>query len=121
MEEFKMETAVTVWDKQSSINGISASEVVKSLGIGLREEIFLVLRGEQVTEVQFKNTIATNYNLDMNLSCEEIAKKYLEIKQQEEKKQKEEIENKQTQQEEMEQLKKETASINYILMKNDLL
>lgn len=112
---------VKVWDKKESINGIEAERVMESQKIGIMEEIFLIVEGERVKEIQRKSVIVSNYNLDANLSCLEVAQKYLEIKQQEEQKQQEEIENKLTQQEEIEQIKQENASINYILMKNDLL
>lgn len=107
-----------IWNKIDDINGTSASEVMSSQRIGMHDEVFLVMKGERVSEIQLKSIITSAFNLDANLSCEEVAKKYLEIKQQEEQKQKEEIENKLTQQEEIEQLKKQNAEFMYMMMQN---
>lgn len=113
---------IKVWNKKDKINGIEADYVINSHKIKDEDEIFLVMNEDDiVSEIQFKKIIARHYNLDANLTCEEVAQKYLEIKQQEEQKQQQEIDNKLTQQEEIERLKQENASISYILMKNDLL
>lgn len=107
---------VKVWDKKESINGIEAERVMESQGIDSNEEIFLVLEGERVKEIQRKSTIASNHGIDANLSCEEVAQKYLEIKQQEEQKQKEETLSLQKQQEEIEALKKQNSELSYLIM-----
>lgn len=107
---------VKVWDKKESINGIEASRVMEIKEIGIMEEIFLVVEGERVAEIQRKSVIASNYNLDLNLTCEEVAQKYLEIKQQEEQKQQQEILNLQEQQQEIEALKKQNAELSYLIM-----
>lgn len=111
-----MVKTVKVWNKREPINGVSASDVIKSQMIDVSEEIFLVLNGERVTEVQSKSVIASNYNIDANLSCEEVAQKYLELKQQEEQKQQEEALNLQKQQQEIEALKKQNAELSYLIM-----
>lgn len=102
---------VEVWDKISPINGISAKEVIDSQRIGISEEIFLVFNGEKVEEIQSKNTISSNYNIDSNLSCEEVAQKYLEIKKEDELKSKEYLEKIEQDKNELEMLKIQNAKI----------
>lgn len=109
---------VIVWNKIDDINEVSASDVIKAYNIKETDEIFLVMMGTRVTELQFKDTIASNYNIDANLSCEEVAQKYLEIKQQEEQKQQEEALNLQKQQDEINSLKKQNAELMYMMMQN---
>lgn len=107
-----------VWNKKEDINGVSASEVVKSHNIKETDEVFLIMTGTRVVELQFKDIIVSNYNLDPNLSCREVAQKYLDIKQQEEQKQQEEIISIQKQQEEINSLKKQNAELMYMMMQN---
>lgn len=111
-----------IWNKIDKINNVDSQHFIKNLNIQQSDGVFLILdNNTNVKSVEIDRVIKSVYNLDANLSCEEVAQKYLEIKQQEEQKQKEEIENKLKQEGEIEQLKKENANINYILMKNDLL
>lgn len=106
----------TVWNKKDSINGVSAEEVIKAHNIKESEEIFLIKNGARTTELQFKDIIIANYKLDPNLTCEEVAQKYLSIKQQEEQKQQEEILSLQKQQEEINAIKKQNAELSYLIM-----
>ena len=71
---------IKVWNKIDSINGVSASEVIKSMNIKSSDEIFLVIDDitNKVTEIQFKDIICSNYGIDISLSCKEVANKYLE-------------------------------------------
>lgn len=107
---------VKVWDKEESINGIEAKRVMESEGISLMEEIFLVLEGERVKEIQRKSIIASNYNIDANLSCLEVAQKYLKIKQQEEQQVQQDIKTLEQQQVEIDALKKQNAELSYLIM-----
>lgn len=105
-----------VWNKTDEINGVGAEEVIKAHNIKETDEIFLVMIGTRVTELQFKDIIVSNYNLDANLSCDEVAQKYLEIRQQEEQKQQQEVLNLQKQQEEINAIKKQNAELSYLIM-----
>lgn len=111
-----------IWDKKEKINGIEASYFINKFNIKKDDEVIQILdKLGNTDKIVFKNNAIVSYDLDINLTTEQVAQKYLEIKQQEEQSSKEEIENKLIQQEEIERLKQENASINYILMKNDLL
>ena len=71
---------IKVWNKIDSINGVSASEVKKSMNIKSSDEIFLVVDDitNKVSEIQFKDIICSNYGIDISLSCMEVANKYIE-------------------------------------------
>lgn len=118
---------IKIWDKKSAINNVSLEKLLSyrydlKSAIETGEEIFLISNGTpRIENILFEYDIRSKYNLGMDITSEQVAQKYLKIKQQEEQKQQEEIENKLTQQEEIEQIKQENASINYILIKNDLL
>lgn len=115
---------IKIWDKKSDINNISLEKLssyrydLKS-AIETGEEVFLVFNGTpRVEEILFEYTLRSNYSLGMELSCEQVAQKYLNILEQEKQ---DKVDIYHVQQEEIEQLKKESASTNYILMQNDLL
>lgn len=110
-----------VWNKQDAINGISAYEVIHSHNIKESDEIFLVMNGGRVTELQFKDIIASNYNLDINMTVEQVAQKYVELREQEALKIQQEEQNKVSQQEQIDALKQENADITYALMQNNLI
>lgn len=73
-----------IWNKIDDINDINADIVIESHRIKEKDEVFLILdKMDNVTEIQIKNTIISGYDLDVNLTVEEVAQKYIEIKEQE--------------------------------------
>ena len=112
-----------VWNRQDTINGVSAEEVIKSLNIKESDEIFLILNGEIVTEIQFKHIIQSNLGFEGTLTCEEVAQKYIEYRILEEERAKLEIVTIEKQQEQIASLKEENemqeemiSNITYELM-----
>ena len=76
---------IQIWDGQSPINGIEA-EVVLANRDDLRRalgDIFLVMQGEQVCEIQIGKIIAANYGMEEGMSLQEIADAYMVKKQEE--------------------------------------
>lgn len=102
---------IVIWDGQQPINGIKAETVLRNredLANALGD-IFLVMTGDVVTEIQIGKTISANYNLDPSLSLEEIANAYLAKKAEEEETEKiERLTN--------EELQEEIAVLSYEVM-----
>lgn len=102
---------VKVWDGKESINGIPAEEVLanrKDLERALGD-IFLVLVNGQVTQIEIGATIKSIYNLDENLSIEEVANAYLARREEEEAREREEqLTN--------EELQEQVAMLSYHIM-----
>lgn len=76
---------IKTWNKIDPINGVNAEEVKNIHKINDSHEIFLVIdeNSNRVKEIQFKDIICEIYNIDINLSCEEVGVLYLEaIKEQ---------------------------------------
>ena len=112
-----------VWNRQDTINGVSAEEIIKSLNIKESDEIFLILIGEIVTEIQFKHIIQSNLGFEGTLTCEEVAQKYIEYRILEEERAKLEIVTIEKQQAQIASLKEENemqeemiSNITYELM-----
>ena len=102
---------VVIWDGQSPINGIEA-EVVLANRDDLRRalgDIFLVMQGEQVCEIQIGKIIAANYNMEEGMSLQEIADTYMVKKQEEEEAAEEERMG-------VEELQEEVATLSYDVM-----
>lgn len=83
---------VKVWDGKESINGVPAKDILanredlrRALG-----DIFLVLVNGQVTQIEIGATIKAIYDLDENLSIEEVAEAYLAKREEKEAREKEE-------------------------------
>ncbi len=84
---------IKTWNKIDSINGINAEEVKKSHNINDSDEVFLVIDeiSNRVKEIQFKDIICEMFNIDINLSCEEVGMQYLEKAEEQKQKEKENI------------------------------
>lgn len=81
-----MAQVVKIWDGKEAINGIPAEEVLANRA-DLRNalgDIFLVMQGEQVCEIQIGRIIAANYEMEPGMNLQEIADAYM-VKKQEEK------------------------------------
>lgn len=116
-----MKLTYQVWDKVSPIKGFEADYWKKSLNIGEQDGVFIILNNGVVERVEIDTIIKANYSLDVNLTTEEVAIKYLEKKAQEE----EEAKNAQTsveqQGQEIQAIKKEQADLMFTLMENNVL
>ena len=84
---------IKIWNKIDKINGVDPDYVLKSHNFSLNDEIFLVINdiSGRVEEIQEKLRISSIYNLDANMTVEEVAKEYLRIKEEEKNKANEEI------------------------------
>lgn len=113
---------IKIWDKKSDINGISLEKLLSyrhdiESAIKTGEEVFLTTNGTpRIENILFEYDIRSKYSLGMEMSCEEVAQKYLEIKQQEEQKQQQERLSLEKQQEEINALKKQNAELMYMMM-----
>ena len=70
----------SVWDKKSDINGISAErEFAKYPFLKQEETIFIKTINGHVTNVEGKNILANNYNIDPALPDDEFIAEYERI------------------------------------------
>ena len=67
-----------IWDKKENINGISAEDVLKSMPELRTVDVILILQNGRVTNIENKDILIANLNLDINLSAEEVAERYIE-------------------------------------------
>lgn len=69
-----------IWNKIDNINGMDALYFINKYNIKTSDEVILILtKTGNVSSLLIKDKIIDNYNLDINLSVEEVAQKYLEI------------------------------------------
>lgn len=70
----------SVWDKISSINGFSASDImVRNKHLRNEDTIFIKTEGGHVTNVEGKNILAKHYNIDPSLPDDEFIAEYERI------------------------------------------
>lgn len=108
---------VKVWDGKESINGVPAEDILanredlrRALG-----DIFLVLVNGQVAQIEIGAIIKSIYNLDENLSIQEVAEAYLAIREEEEARvRQEQLTN--------EELQEQVAMLSYqvMMLENDI-
>lgn len=106
-----MAQTVQIWNGETPINGIPAEEVLANRA-DLRNalgDIFLVMQGEQVCEIQIGRIIAANYEMEPGMNLQQIADEYMVRKQRE----KEEAEMERMTNEE---LQEEVANLSYEVM-----
>nr|DAH12592.1 MAG TPA: hypothetical protein [Caudoviricetes sp.] len=76
-----------IWDKKESINNVSAEEVLNSMPELKNSDVILLIQNNRVTNIEDKDVLISNLNLDSNLSVQEVAEKYIqhleELKKQE--------------------------------------
>ena len=73
-----------VWNKQDKINNVDAEYVINSLNIRETDGVFLIIDHlEEVQCIEIDRIIKSVYNLDANLSVEEVAQEYIRIKEEE--------------------------------------
>ena len=73
-----------IWDKKEKINNVDAEYVIETLKISETDEVFLIVDSQDnIQAVEIDRIIKSVYNLDANLSVEEVAKEYIRIKEEE--------------------------------------
>lgn len=76
-----------IWDKKESINNVSAEEVLNSMPELKNSDVILLIQNNRVTNIEDKDVLISNLNLDSDLSVQEVAEKYIqyleELKKQE--------------------------------------
>ena len=73
-----------IWNKQDKINGVDAEYVINSLNIRETDGVFLVIDHlDEVQAIEIDRIIKGVYNLDKNLTVDEVAKEYIRIKEEE--------------------------------------
>ena len=73
-----------IWNKKDKINNVDAEYVINSLNIRETDGVFLIIdQLEEVQAIEIDRIIKGVYNLDVNLSVEEVAKEYIRIKEEE--------------------------------------
>ena len=73
-----------IWDRKEKINNVDAEYIINSLNIRETDGVFLIVDHlEEVQAIEIDRIIKSVYNLDVNLSVEEVAKEYIRIKEEE--------------------------------------
>lgn len=73
-----------IWNKLDDVNGVNALYFINKYNIKTSDEVILILtKTGNVSSLLIKDKIIDNYDLDINLSVDEVAQKYLEILEQE--------------------------------------
>lgn len=76
-----------IWDKKESINNVGAEEVLNSMPELKDADVILLIQNNRVTNIEDKDVLISNLNLDSNLNAQEVAEKYIqhleELKKQE--------------------------------------
>ena len=73
-----------IWNKKEKINNVDAEYVIESLKIRDTDEVFLILDNvDEVQAIEISRIIKGVYNLDANLTVDEVAKEYIRIKEEE--------------------------------------
>ena len=73
-----------IWNKKEKINNVDAEYIINSLSIRETDGVFLIIDHlEEVQAIEIDRIIKSVYNLDVNLSVEEVAKEYIRIKEEE--------------------------------------
>lgn len=73
-----------IWNKKEKINNVDAEYVINSLNIREEDGVFLIIDHlNEVQAIEIDRVIKSVYNLDKNLSVEEVAQEYIRIKEEE--------------------------------------
>ena len=73
-----------IWNKKEKINNVDAEYIIESLNIRDTDEVFLILDNvDEVQAIEISRIIKGVYNLDANLTVDEVAKEYIRIKEEE--------------------------------------
>lgn len=105
-----------IWDKKTPINGVGAEAIKDSFNVRPQDEIFLIMKGSRVTELQFKDVIISNLNLSPEMTIDQVAQEYVKVKLKEEVRTQQDGTLLGKQQEEIEELKKQNAELSYLIM-----
>lgn len=102
-----------IWDKKSDINGVSCEEIFETRKDlkNTNDDIFLIEDAYGiVTEIQFKRSIQSIYNMPKELTVEQVAQEYLRIKEDEQVKAEKQILTLEEQQEKISVLQEENKA-----------
>lgn len=73
-----------IWNKIDKINNLDAQYYLDEFKIQKDDEVFLIINNVgKVERVEISNNIKSTYNLNPNLSVEQVAQEYLRIKEEE--------------------------------------
>lgn len=73
-----------IWNKKDKINGVDANRIIDNLGIKPDDEVFLILdNNDSVHFIEISRIIKSVYDLDENLSVDEVAEEYIRIRENE--------------------------------------
>lgn len=73
-----------IWDKKEKINNVEAEHMIKSLNVGEEDNVFLIIDdSDNVQCVEIDRIIKSVYELDANLTVEEVAEEYIRIREEE--------------------------------------
>lgn len=67
-----------IWDKISPINNIEASYIIESHKVKDDDEVFLILKGRLVTQINVVSNIKDIHGFDENLTAEQTAQAFLD-------------------------------------------
>ena len=73
-----------IWDREEKINNVDAEYIINSLNVRETDGVFLIIDHlEEVQAIEIDRIIKGVYNLDTNLTTEEVAQEYIRIKEEE--------------------------------------
>ena len=73
-----------IWDREEKINNVNAEYIINSLNVRETDGVFLIIDHlEEVQAIEIDRIIKGVYNLDSNLTTEEVAQEYIRIKEEE--------------------------------------
>ena len=73
-----------IWDREEKINNVDAEYIINSLNVRDTDGVFLIIdHSEEVQCIEIDRIIKGVYNLDTNLTTEEVAQEYIRIKEEE--------------------------------------
>lgn len=110
-----------VWDKKSDIKGYNEEYWLEKCGVSENDEVFLILNNGVVERVENATIIKSNFNLDMNLTCEQVAQEYLRIQEEQNNKQQDEALSLEEQAKKISTLEAENKKLNEINQEQDQL
>jgi hypothetical protein len=71
-----------IWNKKDKINGIEAQYFIDDLKIKNTDGVFLIGKDlDNIQAIEIDNIVKSAYDLDDNLTTEEVAQEYIRIKE----------------------------------------
>ena len=73
-----------IWDREEKINNVDAEYIINSLNVRETDGVFLIIDHlDEVQAIEIDRIIKGVYNLNANLTVEEVAQEYIKIKEEE--------------------------------------